>query len=492
MHIRSIRFKTTLLYSGILLGILLAYNSVLYFSLRSILVRDVDEELKIKAGEISNILLAYEKIKNTSLHPMSVLENLLQKHGVLPDRAVIVDDLWRSNFKTLKLKEDYINILNVSGRSLLHSNNVTPGIKDLISEQFGFSNNEVYCGTVEKRSLKVRVINLPFIYKHNLPLTIQVATPLRPVHQFLARFMMISSGCILGTIALTSFLGSFFVKHILRPVVAVTRTANDISHMDLAKRISMGDTDIELKQLIDSFNAMLERLEKSFIHINEFNSYVAHELKTPLAIVKGELELAIEQLKEKNENDTILSDCLEEIDRMIKIIKDLLFLAKIDYKPQILKFEKINFQKFFEEIIEHGTILASEKKIKLTADSLKLKETLTIDADKVHLRRLFLNIITNAIKYTPANGNIHLSVKREKDHLFFDISDTGEGISEENLQKIFDKFFRVDKEETTQNAGFGLGLSIALSIAKAHKGDIKVKSKFNEGTTFTVILPLST
>jgi len=487
MRIKSIRFKTTLLYSGILLVILVAYNIALFFSIRAILINNIDEQLRIKAGEISNILEAYEQIKNISSHPMSALESMLRASEVLPDEAVVIDDLWRSEFETLKLKEDYIDIFNAAGETLIHSRNVTKNVNVLISKQFGSSNNKICFRNIKNESLNLRAINLPVTYK-NLTLRVQVATPLDSVSRFIDRFIFISSGCIIIIIGLTSFLGGFFVRHVLTPVVTVTKAANNISHMDLGTRISGQDSDFEMRQLIDAFNAMIERLEKSFIHINEFNSYVAHELKTPLAIVRGELELAIEQAQEKHESSKILSDCLEEIDRMIKIINDLLLLAKLDYKPQILKFEKIDFKEFFQEISEHGTMLASEKKIKVISDCPQ--EKLFIYGDKVHLRRLFLNIITNAIKFTSLGGEIHLSAIQDKKNLHVDISDTGEGIDPENLDKIFEKFFRVDKGENSQQAGFGLGLSIALSIAKAHQGNIKVRSKFREGTTFTVILPL--
>jgi len=488
MKLNSIRFKTTLLYSSILLAILIVYNAILFLSVHSILIKDLDEELRIKATEISNILYAYEKVRNLSAHPLSILEKLLHEQGVLPKREVIIDELWRSEFETLKLNEDYINILDEKGNPVIHSNNITSGIHKLMFKQLGFSSDKIYFGNISNKSLNLRAINLPFAYKQNLILMIQVATPLGPVNQFLAKLLAISSVCILAVIAFTSFLGSFFVRRILTPVVAVTKTADNISHMDLSTRISAPVTDVEMKHLITSFNAMIERLQKSFAHINEFNSYVAHELKTPLAIVKGELELALEQSQNSNQNHKILADCLEEIDRMIKITKDLLLLTKLDYQPQILKFERIDFRHFFMEIIEHATILASEKKIKVTSKPSKGK--LSINGDKVHLRRLFLNIITNAIKFTPTEGKIDLSVRQKKDYLYVDITDTGEGIAEENLIKIFDKFFRVDKGEKSHEAGFGLGLSIALSIAKAHQGDIKVLSHLNKGTTFTISLPL--
>ncbi len=487
MQIRSIRFKTTLLYSGILLAILIVYNAVIFFSVRSILLKDIDEGLTIKAGEISNILHAYEKIKSSAAHPLSILEGMLQDHGIAPSREVIVDELWKSNFETLKLKEDYILILRDTGQVLMHSNNATTKVHKLMADQLGFSKDKAYFANVRGASLNLRAVNMPFLYKHNLPLTIQVATPLNHTDSFLNKLMAVSSACLLVIVALTSFLGNFFVRKILAPVVAVTKTAEKISHQDLSTRISSKAADVEMKQLITSFNAMIERLEKSFTHINEFNSYVAHELKTPLAIVKGELELAVEQ--SSSEDDCkILRDCLEETDRMIKITKDLLLLTKLDYQPQILKFEKIDFSRFFKEIVEHATILASEKKIKVSSEAVV--DPVAVSGDKVHLRRLFLNIVSNAIKYTSPQGAIHLSARKDQGRLRVEVRDTGEGIGPENLNKIFDKFFRVDKGEKSHEAGFGLGLSIAQSIAKAHRGDIQVSSRLGEGTTFSIFLPL--
>jgi len=489
MKINSIRYKTTLLYSGILLAILIIYSSVIYAVVRTILIKGVDEQLKIKAGEISNILQAYERIKEVPQRPLSFLEKIFHEGGVLPDKRLIIDELWRSEIQTLKLGDDYINVLSAIGKPIMQSNNLSKDLSFILENKFGYLNNKVFLKTIKNGSSKLRVINFPYSYKKNLPLIIQVATPLKHEEKFLSEYILIVVFCIVGVIIFTSFLGGFFVRRILNPVVAVTKTANNITHQDLTVRIPAQTTDEEMRQLINSFNSMIERLEKSFSYINEFNSYVAHELKTPLAIVRGELELAIEQLSQEDEKRKILSSCLEEVDRMIKITKDLLLLAKLDYNPKILKFEKIDFGTFFQEICQHSVMLASEKHIEVVLDYPKNK--VFVNGDIVHLRRLFLNIITNAVKYTPEGGRIELYAKQEGRNLFIDIADNGEGISEENLPKIFKKFFRVDKGDKAHDSGVGLGLSIAFSIAKAHQAEIKVKSRFHEGTTFTVILPLA-
>jgi two-component system, OmpR family, heavy metal sensor histidine kinase CusS len=489
MRFNSIRFKTTVLYSSILLIILAGYNLFLFFSIHRILIRNIDEKLKIKAEEIYHIIQAYEKIDDISSQPRGLLEDLLHGGKFLPGRKLIIDDIWRASFETLKLKEDYINILNIEGNPLLHSQNMTEEVFQLIYSQFRFSPQKEYIGNASNDSYHLRVINFPYAYKGRLTLIIQVATPVASTDQFLYKLALVILFSSTIILILTSFLGSFFAKRVLKPVMSVTDAANSISHKDLSIRIPLKEKDMELQRLIESFNSMLDRLEKSFKHVNEFNAHAAHELKTPLAVIRGELELAIEQFDENVTDKKILMDCLEEIDRMIRIVKDLLLIAKLDYNPRVLKFEKLDLNGFLGEVFEHSKILASDKAINVILNLPS--QRLFIDGDEVHLRRLFLNIIFNAIKFTHTGGNIWISVTNDRSFIYTDIEDTGEGIPQENITKIFDKFFHTDSKEKNSEPGNGLGLSIALSIARAHQGDIKVSSQLGEGTKFTIILPIA-
>jgi two-component system, OmpR family, heavy metal sensor histidine kinase CusS len=487
MRLNSIRFKSTILYSSILFIILAGYNSALFFSIHRILIRGVDEKLKIKAEEISHIFQAYEKVDDISSQPRGLLEDLLHGSRFVPSRRLIVDDIWRANFETLKLKEDYINVLNVEGEPLLHSQNMQDEVFHLLHQQFRYSTLKEYISNVSNDSFRLRVINYPYAYKGRLSLIIQVATPIVSTYQFLYKLALLLLIASVVILLLTSFMGAFFAKKILKPVVSITEAADNISHKDLSIRIQLKETDMEIRRLIQSFNSMIDRLEKSFKHVNEFNSHVAHELKTPLAVIRGELELAVDQIEDHVTDKKILEDCLEEIDQMIRIVKDLLLIARVDYNPQVLQFEELAAEDFFSEIFEHSKILAMDKKIDVVMDSVPAG--LSIKGDKVHLRRLFLNIIMNAIKFTPPGGTVGISIHPEENFLHIDITDTGEGIAQENLSKIFDKFFHIENGEKTTETGSGLGLSIALSIAKAHQGDITVASKPNKGSKFTVSLP---
>jgi signal transduction histidine kinase len=242
---------------------------------------------------------------------------------------------------------------------------------------------------------------------------------------------------------------------------------------------------MEMKSLVETFNGMIGRLENSFEHIEEFSSHVAHELKTPLTIIRGETELALRGEHDSKEYRRALMITVSETGKMLKIIEDLLYLAKLDYQPELFKLERINFLDFFRETEEEIKMLASIRKIKIESE-IPSSGPLMVKADKLHLRRLFFNLVDNALKFTPVSGSIHLKVSRRDTQVVISIADTGKGISEQNLLKIFDKFFREDHRAV----GTGLGLSIAQSIAKIHQGSIRVSSKLNQGTVFTVVLPL--
>ena len=391
--------------------------------------------------------------------------------------------------QALNLKSDYINILDVHGRLIIRSENFNDEISALFRSKFPLSLNYAVFKNIRNNNYRLRAINLPFLYGNRNLLVIQIGTPLDGLLRILNQLLYFIGGGILFILGLTSFLGSFFARRILKPVLNVTNIVDDISHKDLNLRIPEVAADEEMKRLIRSCNAMIERLEKSFEHVNEFSSHVAHELKTPLAIIRGEVELALSEPRDVDEYQRVLEVSLEEINRLIKIIKDLLLLARLDYNPEVFQFETIRLKTFLEEIHEYSSILAEEKG--QTSDLRLIDAPCEIMGDKVHLRRLFLNLINNAVKFTPTGGKINITIDIKDNLAMIAVSDTGVGIPAQDQKMIFEKFFRSHSHGQRSAPGSGLGLSIARSIAKAHQGDIIVSSRPGEGTTFTVILPLA-
>ena len=211
----------------------------------------------------------------------------------------------------------------------------------------------------------------------------------------------------------------------------------------------------------------------------------AHELKTPLTIIQGEAELLLRRERSIGEYQHALRIILEESQRVLRTVDDLLLLTKLDYQPEIFKFEQFDFIEFFNEIIEQNRLLAANKGIGIRMNLRHIKPPLMIKADRLHLRRLFFNIIDNAIKFTPEGGCVDMGVEYGHGKIISSITDTGHGIAAENLEKIFEEFYRADKN----TPGNGLGLNIAYTIAKLHQGKIEVESQISRGTTFRVILP---
>lgn len=485
MKFNSIRFKASVLYSAILCIILVFFSGVLYSVTRHILYRDLDEELVIKANEVINIIHSYETLNRPEAQARHLINKLL---GIPDPTRLIIDDLWRSNVRALNLKNDYIIIFNSLGRPVVLSQNVSKRIAALFRNQLPVAMNRVIYKNIDNPGHRLRSANLPFSFERTNPLVIQVATPLTGVDHLLNRLLVFIVAGIVFILALTSFLGSFFAWRILRPVLRVTEMADEISHTDLNRRIAEMAADEEMKCLIQSFNLMIGRLEKAFNHVNDFSSHVAHELKTPLAIIRGELELALSETRDTAEYQRVLKTSLEETDRLIRIVKDLLLLARLDYNPDIYHFEKFDLTSFLREIEENIRILAMEKQIGIRMDLPA--GPIHIAGDRDHLRRLFFNLINNAVKFTPAGGQIGISLSIGDHAARIAVSDTGIGIAEKDLPRIFDKFFRVSQDSSV-GFGSGLGLNIARSIAAAHKGDIIVHSRLGRGSTFTVILSLS-
>jgi signal transduction histidine kinase len=292
----------------------------------------------------------------------------------------------------------------------------------------------------------------------------------------------------LVVIALVGSMFFLLTRRILSSVKDITVTTRNINLKSLSGRVSTANLETEMEYLARSINVMLERLERSFEYIKEFSSSIGHELKTPLAIIKGGSEIALRKERQVEDYRKALSVNIEEANRMIRIVEDLVFLAKLDYDPNNIKKEIFDFSPFFADIQNRAKTLAQQKQIDVTATTPK--NAVTLEGNKLHLSRLFFNLIENAVKFTPSGGKINLAAYPEDNVLKVSISDTGSGINEEDLPKIFQRFFHKEKSPPESAGSIGLGLSIAKSIAKFHNGDIEVESKPGEGATFTVILPV--
>ena len=235
-----------------------------------------------------------------------------------------------------------------------------------------------------------------------------------------------------------------------------------------------------------TFNEMIARLDEAFTTQRQFMEDISHELKTPLSVLKGELEVTLNRIRSTQEYETALQSSLEEVNHLASIVENLLTLARFDAKTTVLQAKPLDLSLLIRDAVEAIQVLAVQKNITLQFNGA---HTVDILADKNQLKRLkIINILDNAIKYTQPGGKVSIDLRQQKNSADIDIIDTGIGIPEAELPHIFDRFYRVDKSRSS--IGFGLGLSIAQSIAMAHGGKIYAKANVPQGTIFTISLPI--
>lgn len=245
----------------------------------------------------------------------------------------------------------------------------------------------------------------------------------------------------------------------------------------------------ELQQLSAGYNALMERLALSLRKAQQFSSDVTHELRTPLTILRGETEIALRGDKDKDQLKRTLNSNLEEIRRMAHLIEDLLLLSKSELGEVPLKMEAIDLGSLLDELHFQAKILAEEKQIQV--HMRRSQDQISLLADTSRLRQVFLNLLTNAIKYTPEGGAVTIDWSLQKNFARIIIEDTGIGIGCKHQAHIFDRFYRIDKTSNRDDGGSGLGLAIVKWIVDAHHGSVRVCSDPGLGSCFTVMLPLT-
>jgi len=291
----------------------------------------------------------------------------------------------------------------------------------------------------------------------------------------------------------------------LGPVQAMTQTARQISADRLNERITVDNPNDELGTLAETLNEMIGRLERSFIETRRFTADAAHELRTPLAVMRNETEVALRSSRSPEEHCRVLENLLDEINRLSTMADQLLFLSRQDAGLQPRTGEEVEMSGLLADVVSNMQLLAEEKRIRLILEDGQPRPQTTSAAGHRHfagpavrlmgdsrqLRRVFYNLLDNAIKYTPAGGEVRVTIRTDVDHLSVNVADTGIGIPPEHLTRIFERFYRTDPARSGDANGAGLGLSICRSVIRSLAGDIHVESRVGHGTEVSVRLPVA-
>ena len=465
MNTRSLRFRITAWYAGLLTGALLIFGVSVYLGLERYLYGDLERTLDGDCRSISTQLL--------SQHPFRKADWLTSEIEEAYSPAL--------NGRFIRVIQPGAGVIYVSG----------------MPKDGAFDPSEVPLpdGTGKDGSRKIGLPGghrlLVAMAHYTAPdgtrFMVESGVPYHQIRVVLHGLLVTFAIYMPFLISLALGSGYWLMRRSLQPVDEITKRAEGITSTNLSERLPAIRTGDELERLSVSLNRMIERLDEAFQHINRFSADASHELRTPLTILQLELE-GIAQSQRSNPSLTDqIGSALEETHRMSHIVENLLAISRLDAGEVKMDKARLDLGELASSTAEQMRLLAEEKSILFRCQAAP---DIYVEGDRSRLQQVIVNLIANAIKYTPDTGEVVVRVRSEGPVAVLEVSDNGVGISAEALPHVFERFYRADKARSRNSGGAGLGLAIAKAICTAHGAEIKVSSEEGEGSSFTVELPL--
>ncbi|HEY4258775.1 MAG TPA: heavy metal sensor histidine kinase [Schlesneria sp.] len=450
----KIRWKLTLWYGGVLAAVLFVFGALVFLIMRHHLLERIDQGLN---EELSDVLSEVGRAKTA------------------PDLTV-----WLNRRFAAHAGFDF-QISRQNGERFFYNPRLATKAWPL--PESSSATSRFYNLPVEANA-DWRVVHVTAEGPEGL-MTVQVGRSLaafnRELNELLMTFFLAGPLTLLAAIS-----GGYFLAcRALNPIQEMTHAARSISADRLHDRIPIVNPHDEIGELGQTLNQMIERLERSFTEMQRFTADAAHELRTPLAIIRNETEVALRSQRSVIDDRHVLENVLEETNRLSAVADQLLFLCRQDAGLSAPTQERVDLDQLLLELVNNMRLVAQEKQ-----QSIVLEEnpSCQVVGDRHQLLRVFYNLVDNAIKYSPDAGQITIGSSATADRIVVRVSDTGIGIPSQDLSRIFDRFYRVDASRGGEVAGTGLGLSICQSILRSHGGAIEVDSKVGHGSTFSVQL----
>ncbi len=458
---RSLRVRLTFWYVLLVALILAAFSAGVYLALRQTL----NESLKDSLENRSEVLLGFVSYEGS--------RPTLDSASVPGDPAE---------------GEHFARVFDASGEITFDNSAPDAGISvDQADVQQALNGSgATRHATVGGRPL--RVLTTPITAQGRVVGALEVGLSEDDVREPLRLLLLIITLAYPLTLAAAGAGGIFLAGRALAPIDSLTGLARRISAEDLSERLDLDLPDDELGRLARTFDEMITRLDDSFRRQRQFTADASHELRTPLTVIKGQSEVALQRERDPEDYRAVLRSINDEVDRMIRLVGSLLTLARADAGEIPLTRDKVSVESIVTAATEHVRAVADAKGLSLTVEA---GPGVTLEGDEDLLLQLLLNLLDNAVKFTPAGGHIRSGWQADGSYVAVWVCDSGPGIDAEHTQRIFDRFYRVDKARSRAAGGAGLGLSISRWIAEAHGGSISVESKLGSGSTFTARVPLA-
>ncbi|MCX5679900.1 MAG: HAMP domain-containing sensor histidine kinase [Candidatus Omnitrophica bacterium] len=487
MFFKSIRFKVLLWYILFLTLTLSIFSFILYKGFHKELFDGLDDLLSVRAEGVVDSVIAYWDIPYQGKLATSDIDEVRLADFVATARGWVEEK--RRDPELMSL---FVRITDIKGVVIIASKSM-PHIVQLESDDFkdvagGIESFDTVSGeSIKGEQIKFRIYSKPITIGSEVRYIVQVAGPASLVSIALGKLRIMLFILIPLTIILAAIPGVILVSLTLHPVDNMVRTLRQITAENLKLRLHIPDTKDEIKRLADTFNDMIDRLDRSFSSHNRFIQNISQELKVPMNDLQEDLEGAVDKELSKEEQGLLIKRASKSLNVFSKTIDNLLILSQIDDSMTPFEIRKVNLNRLIDHVIKQIRSQASEKDIELFFSSL---EEVIIDGDDKQLKQLVTNLIDNAIKYTYRNGKVSVSVEKANGHARISVGDTGIGISKDEIPYIFDRFYQVKKSRSSSQS-FGLGLSSVRLIVEEHKGSVSVDSEEGKGSTFTVFLPIS-
>lgn len=451
----SLRLRLTFLYTTLVGGVLLIFGALTYGLVSTALITQLDQELARTANTL---------ISRISVNPANQVD--IRSIANFPTTENMLFQIWAND-----------RILVVARPPTLQ----TP------LDEIGLLRGSTVFETATSSNRHLRVVSVLLKSERGPVGVLQVGINLVLVDITRRTLAIVLISLAVISMGLSGLAAWMVTGRELAPLAMVTNVATQITKADdLSRRIPLNRTpDDEVGRLIQAFNDTLERLEQLFNRQRRFLADVSHELRTPLTVIKGNVGL-IRKVGEADEES--LQGIEQEVDRLTRMVGDLLLLAQAESGRLPLALAPVELDTVLMEVFQQMRVLAGEK-IQLKITEI---DQIQVVGDRDRLKQVLLNLVGNAVQYTPAGGTVSMALRQNGEQAQVVINDSGPGIAPADLPHIFERFYRGEKSrKRSQGTGFGLGLSIAYWIARAHGGTIEVTSQEGKGSTFCVWLPLA-